>query len=379
MERDGLCRRTLDRLLEGCQIIGRDFRYLYVNDVVVRHARQPREALIGRTMMEVYPGIDETPLFDVIRRVMQGGAPEHLENFFEFPDGTSGWFELSVQPVPDGVCILSIDITERVTAQRLSHRRQRLESLGTLAGGVAHDLNNALSPITMSIGLLRDAGGADEDLLASVEESAGRAARLVRQLLTFSKGSDGERLPVHPQHLIEEMDRFIRRSFPKAIATDIRVDDSLPDVRGDSTQLHQVLLNLCINARDAMPHGGTLTLEATVTDIDAAYASAVLDGRPGRFVCLIVRDTGAGIPPEALDRIFEPFFTTKGPDSGTGLGLSTTLGIVRSHGGFMHVYSEPGRGTTFRVFLPVTADPPPGAGRSPGAPAARQRPHRAGG
>jgi PAS domain S-box-containing protein len=354
---DGVCQRTLNRLLEGCQIIGRDYRYLYVNDALARQSHRAKHELVGRTMMEMYPGIEETPLFESIRNVMKGGPPEHFDNAFEFPDGTSGWFELSIQAVPDGVCILSIDITERVRMQQLSHRQQRLESLGTLASGVAHDLNNALAPILLSIGLLKDLGGADDDLLTSVDESASRAARLVRQLLTFSKGTDGARELLTADSLVREIERLVGRTFPKSIRARYHVTDDLPQIVGDATQLQQVLVNLCINARDAMPAGGVLSVEATLTHVDATLASRVLDGRPGGFVTFSVCDTGVGIPPEVVDRIFEPFFTTKGPETGTGLGLSTSLGIIRSHRGFVHVQSEVGRGSMFRVFLPAVPRP----------------------
>jgi PAS domain S-box-containing protein len=353
--------RTLDRLIEGCQIIGHDYRYLYVNDAVAGQGRRTREELLGRTMMEVYPGIDRTPFFEALRRVLNGGEPEHFDNEFEYPDGSRGWFELMLQSVPVGACILSIDITERLTMQRLASRSQRLESLGTLAGGVAHDLNNALAPLLLSIGLMRDEQQGDPELLDTIEQGAERAVKLVRQLLTFAKGADGQRLHVRPHLLVHEMERMVKSLFPKTITQRFRADESLPSLVGDETQLHQVLLNFCVNARDAMPDGGELTVEADVMDVDETYASSVLDGRPGRFVTFAVRDTGGGIPPEVLDRIFEPFFTTKGPDLGTGLGLSTTLGIVRGHGGFLHVYSEVGRGTTFRAFLPVASDEVPAA------------------
>jgi len=351
--------RTLDRLIEGCQVISREYRYLYVNDAVATQGRRTREELLGRRMSEVYPGIENTPVYAALRRVFDGGGAEQFDNLFEYPDGSQRWFDLRVEPVPLGACILSVDITDKLAMQRLASRSQRLESLGTLAGGVAHDLNNALAPLLLSIGMMREESPASADLLDTMEEGAERAVRLVRQLITFAKGADGQRVPVQPHLVVREMERMVRSSFPKAITTRFRADESLPNVIGDSTQLHQVLLNFCVNARDAMPDGGTLVVEADVMDVDATYASSVLDGRPGRFVTFAVRDSGTGIPPEVLDRIFEPFFTTKGPELGTGLGLSTTLGIVRGHRGFVHVYSEPGRGTTFRAFFPVAESPVP--------------------
>lgn len=245
------------------------------------------------------------------------------------------------------------DLTERHKQERLAQRSQRMESIGTLAGGIAHDLNNALAPIMMSGELLKMAYPAESKILNAIEASARHAADMVRQLLAFAKGAEGERVPVQPRRLIRELENLMKGSFPKNIRLVIQCDPQLPTVLGDATQLHQVLLNLCVNARDAMPGGGTLKLEATSKEVDASYASSMPDARPGKYVMLRVRDTGTGIPPEILDRIFDPFFTTKDPDRGTGLGLSTVMGIVKGHGGFLHVYSQPGQGSTFAAYLPV--------------------------
>jgi CheY-like chemotaxis protein len=187
------------------------------------------------------------------------------------------------------------------------------------------------------------------------EVSAKHAADMVRQLLTFAKGAEGERVCIQPSHLVREMENLMKGSFPKNLRLLVKSDPKLPTVLGDATQLHQILLNLCVNARDAMPNGGTLMLEAQRMDVDAAYATSIPDAKPGNYVVLRVRDTGTGIPPEMLHRIFDPFFTTKGPDKGTGLGLSTVMGIVKGHGGFLQVHSQPGQGSTFTVYLP--ADP----------------------
>jgi len=245
------------------------------------------------------------------------------------------------------------DLTERKKLERQLLRAQRLESIGTLAGGIAHDLNNALAPIMMGVGLLKMRYPKESELVDMFETSAKRGADMVRQLLTFAKGAEGERISVQPGRLLKELEKLMKGSFPKNIQLVVTCDPKLPTVQGDATQLHQVLLNLCVNARDAMPHGGTLTLEAECREVDAVYASTLPDAKPGDYVVLRVRDTGTGIPPEILDRIFDPFFTTKGPDRGTGLGLSTVLGIVKGHGGFLEVHSQPGKGSTFTVYLPV--------------------------
>ncbi|MHB1297161.1 MAG: hybrid sensor histidine kinase/response regulator [Gemmatimonadaceae bacterium] len=344
--------RTLDHMLEGCQIIGPDWRYLYVNAAAAQQGMRSPEQLVGRTMMEAYPGIDETHLFTLLRRCMDEGVPAELENEFALPDGSRSWFALRIQAVPEGVFVLSIDISERVRMERRENRAQRLESLGVLASGVAHDLNNALAPIRLGVELLRlDHPGAEE-LAAMFESSAQRATSMVRQLLTFARGSDGQRTPTKPAALLAEIEQFMV-SFPRSIRFEASCAEGLPLIRVDATQIHQVLLNLCVNARDAMPDGGALRVDVRLVEVDEVFASAVLGARPGKFVSFRVRDTGTGIPTEVLDHIFEPFFTTKGPTLGTGLGLSTTLGIIKGHEGFIHVYSEAGAGTTFKVYLPV--------------------------
>jgi len=189
--------------------------------------------------------------------------------------------------------------------------------------------------------------------LQIVQGGAKRGAEMVKQLLTFAKGAEGERLLLQTKHLLKEMGKLIRGTFPKNIQLQIHCAKDLQTIVGDATQLHQVLLNLCVNARDAMPDGGTLTLKAENMDIDTVYASAVPEAKPGHYVVLRVMDTGTGIRPEILDRIFEPFFSTKGPDKGTGLGLSTVVGIVKGHGGFLRVYSVPSQGSTFAIYLPA--------------------------
>ena len=178
---------------------------------------------------------------------------------------------------------------------------------------------------------------------------------MVRQLLTFAKGAEGERVVLQVESLVREMEKLMQSSFPKNIQLTITRAPDLPTVLGDATQLHQVLLNLCVNARDAMPTGGTLTLESYATVVDEVFASTMPDALPGHYVALRVHDTGTGISQDILDRIFDPFFTTKSQDKGTGLGLSTVMGIVQSHGGFLQVSSQPDQGSTFTIFLPVHA------------------------
>lgn len=249
------------------------------------------------------------------------------------------------------------DITERKNLETHLLRTQRLESVGRLASGVAHDLNNILAPMLLAPPLLREALR-DSDacsMVDTIESAAQRGASIVKQLLTFGRGLKGERIPLQLGTLVREMLKLMRETFPKDISLRTRLSPEVPLVTGDATQLHQVLMNLCVNARDAMPVGGELLLSLEPVTLDPAAAAAIPGARTGSFVVLGVSDSGSGIAPEHLDKIFDPFFTTKPIGEGTGLGLSTVLGIVRSHAGFVQVQSATGKGTSFRVFLPVSA------------------------
>jgi len=230
-----------------------------------------------------------------------------------------------------------------------------MESIGTLAGGIAHDLNNVLTPIMMSIELLKlkEQDPMRLDVLTTIESSAKRGADMVLQVLSFARGMEGRQLEVQVAHLITEIQKIAQDTFLKNIEVRSNIEPDLWLVRGDPTQLHQILLNLCVNARDAMPNGGTLSLSAANLMIDEKYAAANIEAKSGPHVCIQVEDNGIGMFPEVSDRIFEPFFTTKELGKGTGLGLSTTIAIIRSHGGFVRVQSEVGIGTSFRVYLPA--------------------------
>jgi hypothetical protein len=254
------------------------------------------------------------------------------------------------------------DITGQRQVEQQLLRSQRMESIGTLASGVAHDLNNILAPILMSATILGDQlAPENREMARIIEQSAQRGADIVKQVLTFARGIEGERIPLQPRHLIKEIEQIARETFPRSIAIREKSSKNLWVVTGDSTQLHQVILNLCINARDAMPDGGTLELSAENFTIDEAYAAVVPEARPGPHVAISVADSGTGIPSKVIDKIFDPFFTTKGVGKGTGLGLSTVIGIVKGHGGFVKVHSEMGKGSTFTVYLPANPDESPEA------------------
>lgn len=256
---------------------------------------------------------------------------------------------------PRSVLLINTDVTEQKKLEMQLNRAQRLESIGRLASGVAHDLNNILTPILMCAETLRRELSEEDrtSVLALIEQSARRGAAVVKQVLTFARGVEGERVSIKPTHLIEEMVDIARKTFPKSIQITAQYAEDVWSISGDPTQLHQVLLNLSVNARDVMPHGGSIVIAAENFTVDEHYASMTPDAEPGPHVILRVTDTGSGMTREIIDKIFDPFFTTKDIGKGTGLGLSTALGIVKNHGGFISVYSEVGSGTTFKVFLPA--------------------------
>ncbi|MEA5516891.1 response regulator [Nodularia sp. UHCC 0506] len=258
---------------------------------------------------------------------------------------------------PKSILIVDTDITEKKRLESQLFRAQRLESIGTLASGIAHDLNNILTPILAGAQLLPmkfpDVDERTRRLLEILEINAKRGADLVKQVLSFARGVEGKRITLQMRHLIVEIAKILQETFPKSIEIHTDIPNNLWLVSGDSTQLHQVLMNLCVNARDAMSNRGILSISAENILVDEHYARMNLDAKAGLYVVITVTDTGVGIPQETLDRIFEPFFTTKPVGQGTGLGLSTVIGIVKSHGGFVNVYSEVGHGTCFKVYLPA--------------------------
>ena len=256
---------------------------------------------------------------------------------------------------PKSVLAINTDITERKKIEAQFLRAQRMESIGTLAGGIAHDLNNILSPIMMAVEVLKSFSSDPQaqSILNTLEVSAARGADIVRQVLSFARGMEGQRTEVQPKHLLNDLVSIIKDTFPKDIRLQFSIPNEMWTILGDPTQLHQILLNLCVNARDAMPDGGSLTVGAENCLLDEQYAAMNIQAKAGRYVIISVTDSGMGIPPTLLDKIFEPFFTTKEINKGTGLGLSTVIAIVKSHEGFVNVYSEPGQGTTFKVYLPA--------------------------
>ncbi|MBE9178364.1 GAF domain-containing protein [Oculatella sp. LEGE 06141] len=258
---------------------------------------------------------------------------------------------------PKSILVVNTDITQKKELERQFFHAQRLESLGTLAGGIAHDLNNILTPILTAAQLVQlklpQVEPSVQGLLKMQETNAKRGAALIKQMLSFARTTEGKPMQLQVSHLILELQQIVNETFPRSIEFYADIEPELWSVSADATQIHQVLMNLCINARDAMPQGGTLTLSAQNLLVDEHYAGMNLDAKVGAYIVISVTDTGVGIPPETIHRVFEPFFTTKEPGQGTGLGLSTVIGIVKNHSGFVHIYSEVGQGTQFKLYLPA--------------------------
>ena len=332
------------------------------------------EEALGRELAQLIRSDRQSDdFYRQIQSTIAAGDTWHGERVDRRKNGVLVPIEQTITPVRDTegriahFIVVSQDITERRRLQEQALRSQRLDSVGRLAGGIAHDLNNILAPILMAPSILRETvtDPAAREVLDTVETSANRGAAIIRQLLVFSRGdTPGKHTPVQLLHVVRDMVAMIRETFPKNILTRTELQPAAWPVEGDATQLHQVLMNLCVNARDAMPDGGILTLSLENVELDAAAVAGHTEAAPGPHIVLGVFDTGCGIAPEHLDKVFDPFFTTKEIGKGTGLGLPTVLGLVRAHRGFVQIRSLPGSGTQARVYLPASpsakaVQPPP--------------------
>ena len=324
---------------------------------------QTREALVQEPLTRFILPEDLVIYYDYRKALSKTNMPQGCELRLLTEEGSPFWARIEASMVkgtdtPPVCRAVMSDITERKQMEEKVLRTQRMECIGTLASGVAHDLNNILTPVILSTSILRDVDDPErrEALLATIEKCAKRGADVVNQVLTFARGATGERTTVKLDCLVKEVEKVIRVTFPKNIIIVSSISPELWPVNADPAQIHQVLLNLCINARDAMPDGGHLFMLAENQEIDENFASTVPDAKPGDYTMLSISDSGTGIPREIIAKIFDPFFTTKEVGKGTGLGLSTVIGIVRSHGGFVTVESEEGRDTTFKLFLPREMD-----------------------
>jgi two-component system cell cycle sensor histidine kinase/response regulator CckA len=372
-------RKSEERIAEQASFLDQARDAIFVRDMegVIQFWNQGAERLygwtrqeaIGRNLVEVLQG--DPKLFPVItgQTLAKGEWMGDLRHIAK--DGRELIVEArstlmrDKEGHPKSILAINTDVTEKKKMEAQFMRAQRMESIGTLAGGIAHDLNNILAPILMSIDVLKTSSEDPQaqSILQTIEVSAKRGADIVRQVLSFARGIEGQRIEVQPKHLVDDLEKIVKDTFPKDIRLRFSIGKNPWTILGDPTQLHQILLNLSVNARDAMPTGGELVVDMENCLIDELYAVSHLEAKPGRYVKMGVSDTGTGIPAHIVEKIFEPFFTTKELSKGTGLGLSTVMGIVKSHNGFINVYSEPNKGTKFNVYLPaleITSEPSDG-------------------
>lgn len=339
----------------------RQGRITYVNDRFCEISKYSREELIGRDHRIINSKYHPKDFFKNLWGTISKGRVWRGEIKNRAKDGSFYWVDTTIVPFLDDdgkpyqFVAIRYDITEKKVTEQQLLRAQRMESIGTLAGGIAHDLNNILSPILMSVDMLM-LGDIDPETrrwLEVIRENAERGASLVRQVLTFARGMEGERIPVQVRHIVKDLVKVLQETLPKSISLRSEIAPDLKMINADPTQVHQVLMNLCINARDAMPAGGSLVLTARNITLDENYARIHLDASAGNYVLLSVSDSGHGMTEEVMKRIFDPFFTTKPIGKGTGLGLATSQSIVKSLDGFINVYSEIGNGTQFTLYIPA--------------------------
>jgi len=368
MEERNLWRTVIENLPDCIYAKDGSARKIMANPADLKNLGCKTEAeVLGKTDFEFFPKEVAAKLFEDDQAVLwKGQSLINREEKIVRSDGEARWLLTTKVPWRDptgkiiGLVGIGRDITSKKNLEAQFLRAQRMQSIGQLASGIAHDFNNILAPILISTELLRQKVQDKEglELLDSMEASAKRGADIVKQVLWFGRGLEGQREPLNSKQLIKEIIRIISETFSKSIEVETDIATDVHPVTGDQTQLHQVLLNLSVNARDAMPTGGKLKLGVRNFTVDAQFANSNAEAKPGPYVLFEVTDTGRGIPLEIRDRIFEPFFTTKELGKGTGLGLSTTLSIVKSHGGFIVVESETGKGSTFQVYLPVAQSQP---------------------
>ena len=358
-----------------------DGRYIEVNETFLRALGYKREEVVGKTSLELETWVDPGDRERIAAQVREKGGVRNFGVQRKTRSGEIIHTLLSAEALELAYEQVMVSITEDITEQRRAEEEkarleaqvrqaQRLESIGRLAGGVAHDLNNLLSPILGYGEMLLWEGGENDSRKAPLEaivKAANRAKDMVRQLLAFSRKQALEIMTIDLNALLRNFEKFLRSTIREDIEIHMVLAEPLPLVKGDLGQLEQVIMNLAVNAQDAMHDSGTMTIETARVELDEKYAANHKGVTPGLYVMMAVSDTGAGMDKNTLDQIFEPFFTTKTKDKGTGLGLATVYGTVKQHNGNIWAYSEPGVGSTFKVYLPVSRESAPGDAREPGA------------
>jgi two-component system, cell cycle sensor histidine kinase and response regulator CckA len=335
-------------------------RIEYVNAVGCEHFRRTAADTTGRSLWDVLPPATADEVWRQLSVALESNQRHYFEARLEMPSGKK-WFGTWCAPMLGdrssaavmGVCR---DITDRKHLEREFAQAQKMEAVGRLAGGVAHDFNNLLTAIIGYSDILAETLRTNADLMESLEEvrKAGhRASQLTGQLLAFSRKSEPSATTIDLNALVTDLEKMLRRVIGEDVALDVITDPSLAPITADGGQLEQMIVNLVVNARDAMPDGGRLRIATANAVIDDAFAQKHPGVVPGEYVAVTVQDSGCGMPPDVVARVFEPFFTTKPEGQGTGLGLSTVAGIVKRIGGSITIDSTPGCGTTFAIYLPV--------------------------
>jgi PAS domain S-box-containing protein len=356
---EGKYRTLVENLEQSIVLKDAQHRYVAANERYCKGVGLSAAELIGKTDFDVYPPQLAQKYTADDRKVLEEGRRLEMEED-NLAEGKIRTVRVVKTPVRDGkgkimgVLIIFWDVTQQRALEAQLRQSQKMEAVGLLAGGIAHDFNNLLTAILGNVSLLKldwPAAHTGQELLTAVERASQRAANLTRQLLGFSRRTLLCVQPINLHDILEEVVAILSRTIDPRIVLEVKSDLASWMVQADAGQMNQVVMNLCLNARDAMPDGGRLTLSIDNVILTSDDAHRHLEARPGEFMCLSIRDTGHGIPAEIRSRIFEPFFTTKGPGKGTGLGLAMVFGIVEQHQGWIECQSEPGQGTCFSIYL----------------------------
>ncbi|MFA5834652.1 MAG: PAS domain S-box protein [Bacteroidota bacterium] len=351
-------RLILHTALDGFWLVDTEGHFLEVNETYCNMSGYNTEELLSMKVSDLGAGESVQKITEHFNHLVEK-REDRFEAQLYRKDGTMFEIEVSAQyrPIENGRIVAFLrDITEKKQLEAQFLRAQRMEGLGTLAGGIAHDLNNVLAPILLSVEILKKSyiNESSKKILDSVESSTRRGSEIVKQILAFARGMETQKILLQPRHLIKEIISIFKETFSRDITIVSDIPASTWTIVGDPTHFHQLIMNLGVNARDAMPEGGTLSISASNVEIDELYTRMNIDAKTGRYVMFSIKDTGIGMTPQILDHVFEPFFTTKEIGKGTGLGLSTVYTIVKSHNGFIKVESELGKGTTVNVYLPAS-------------------------
>ncbi|MGQ9501689.1 MAG: ATP-binding protein [Anaerolineae bacterium] len=358
---DSLLRVAIEQTTEGVIITDVQGTITYVNPAFESMSGYQKFEVIGRTPRMLQSGEHDAAFYRQLWETISAGKVWRGRFVNRRRDGTRYVVDATITPVRDAdghithYVSLQRDVTREVQLEEQYHQSQKMEILGQLTAGIAHDFNNVLTAVNGYAELMQAQLSSDHpahDMVLKLLRAGQRGADLARQLLVFSRKQANRPQVLNLNALIIEMEVMLQRAIGEHIQLSTRLAQDLWLIKADPAQIEQVIVNLVVNARDAMPHGGRLSIETTNVVLDEHYVSTYLEARPGDYVALTVNDTGVGMTPEVKLHLFEPFFTTKGRGKGTGLGLATVYSIVKQHGGSIWVYSEPGVGTTFKIYLP---------------------------